>query len=63
MINNIVQLLRPAHWVKNFFVFIPLVFSGAFIKFDAIIDASLAAILFCLASSVVYIANDSKSVE
>ena len=63
MIKNIIQLLRPAHWVKNFFVFIPLIFSGAFIKLDAVIDASLAAMLFCLASSVVYIANDIHDVE
>jgi 4-hydroxybenzoate polyprenyltransferase len=63
MIKNIIQLLRPAHWVKNFFVFIPLIFSGAFIRLDAVIDASLAAMLFCLASSVVYIANDIHDVE
>jgi 4-hydroxybenzoate polyprenyltransferase len=50
--------LRPCHWIKNFFVFAPLVFSGRFTQISYCIRAALAFITFCLFSSAVYIIND-----
>ncbi len=63
MIKSLIQLIRPAHWVKNLFVFVPLVFSGAFTKIDAIIDASLATLMFCFAASAIYIINDIHDIK
>ncbi len=63
MIKNLIQLMRPAQWVKNFFVFVPLIFSGAFINGAAIIDAALATLMFCFAASAIYIINDIHDIE
>jgi 4-hydroxybenzoate polyprenyltransferase len=59
--NNILTLLvilRPHHWLKNTFVFAPLVFSGRFTQLDMCLKAVLAFFSFCLVSSAVYAIND-----
>jgi len=50
--------MRPAHWLKNLFVFAPLVFSGNFDKSAAWVDCLIAVGAFCLLSSAVYVMND-----
>ena len=60
---KILQLMRPAHWVKNIFVFAALVFGG---KLFGPVDEVLLSIgsavggflCFCMASSATYIFND-----
>jgi 4-hydroxybenzoate polyprenyltransferase len=60
---GLIKLMRPKQWVKNGFVFAPLVFSGEMLNPDALTNAFLAALLFCLASSATYIVNDIYDVE
>lgn len=60
---GLLRLMRPKHWVKNGFVLAPLVFTGAFLKADAVGHAVLAMLLFCVASSATYIVNDMHDVE
>jgi len=55
--------MRPRQWVKNSFVLAPLVFAGAFVDRYAVQQALLAMVLFCVASSAVYIVNDIKDIE
>ena len=50
-------LLRPVHWVKNFFVVAPLLFARQ-LSVPLAIEASKAFALFCLAASAVYVLND-----
>ena len=57
------NLMRPKQWVKNGFVLAPLVFAGEFLNIDAVGHASLAVLLFCLASSATYIVNDLHDIE
>jgi 4-hydroxybenzoate polyprenyltransferase len=54
----ILTALRPKHWVKNFLVFIPLIFGQKL--FTAPDNARTAAVFacFCLAASAVYLLND-----
>lgn len=59
----LLTLLRPKQWIKNVFVFSPLVFSGNLTNIAAIIDATIATLLFCVASSTVYIINDYHDIE
>jgi len=52
------QELRIHHWVKNLFVFAPLIFSGNLRNLHAIKQSTLLFILFSFLSSSVYISND-----
>ena len=60
MINtiNLIRLLRPKHWIKNLFVFIPVFVSGNFFDISLLGLSIYGFILFCSASSVIYILND-----
>lgn len=54
----IIKLLRPSHWLKNVFVFMPLFFSGAFLHLELLALSLVAFALFCMVSSAVYCIND-----
>ena len=56
-------LLRPKQWVKNFFVFAPLIFSGMFLNQYALLKSFYDFIFFCIASSAVYIINDICDID
>lgn len=60
---GLLRLMRPKQWVKNGFVFAPLVFSGQFLNGPAVGQTLLAALLFCVASSATYVVNDMRDVE
>lgn len=62
-IINLLKLMRPKQWIKNFFVFGALIFSYSFLNPNKTIAALIAFILFCLISSTVYIMNDILDVE
>ncbi|MDH2337437.1 decaprenyl-phosphate phosphoribosyltransferase [Clostridium perfringens] len=62
-IINLLKLMRPKQWIKNFFVFGALIFSYSFLNLNKTIAALIAFILFCLTSSTVYIMNDILDVE
>lgn len=56
--KNFLKLIRAEQYLKNFFVFAPLFFSGEMIDSSLIENAILAFISFCFASSSIYIIND-----
>ena len=58
MVIEFFKLIRVKQWVKNLFVFAPLIFDGKFTDAHAFLAATLTFISFCLLSSVVYIIND-----
>lgn len=62
-IEGLIKLIRPKQWVKNAFVFAPLIFAGEFLNLASVYTTVLAAFLFCLAASAVYIVNDLKDIE
>jgi 4-hydroxybenzoate polyprenyltransferase len=55
---NLVRALRPADWVKNGFVFPVLIFSGKLTDWGALRAVLLAALIFCVVSSAMYVLND-----
>lgn len=61
--RGLIKLVRPKQWVKNCFVFAPLIFAGEFLHTDSVYSTLLAAFLFCIAASTVYIVNDLKDIE
>ena len=50
--------MRPAQWVKNLFVLLPVVFAQELFVADAQLRAGVAFMLFCALSSAVYLFND-----
>ncbi|HEY3251809.1 MAG TPA: decaprenyl-phosphate phosphoribosyltransferase [Ignavibacteria bacterium] len=63
MLVSLIKLSRPKQWIKNFFVFAPLVFSQHIFEAAYLLPALAAFIVFSLASSAVYIVNDIMDVE
>jgi 4-hydroxybenzoate polyprenyltransferase len=62
-LHHIWASMRPKQWIKNIFVFAALVFDRQLISLDSLWITLVAAILFCLASSLVYIINDLADIE
>jgi len=60
---GVIKLMRPKQWIKNSFVLAPLLFTGEFLNPEAVQQALLATLLFCLASSATYIINDIHDIE
>ncbi len=61
--THYITLLRPKHWAKNLFLFVPSFFAGKFFelgKIELLIGGFLA--FSCLASSI-YIINDYRDIE
>lgn len=50
--------LRPNQWIKNLFIFIPLIFGRKLFIFPQNLDVFLAGLAFCLMSSAGYLIND-----
>ncbi len=63
LLQQYITLLRPHQYIKNLFVFAPLLFSFKFYHMIAVEMALLAFLCFSLLSSSVYILNDIKDVE
>ncbi len=62
-LKSTLKLMRPAQWIKNGFVFMPLVFSGRLYYLEDALKAIGMALAFCLASSATYILNDYLDME
>jgi 4-hydroxybenzoate polyprenyltransferase len=52
------RLMRPNQWVKNVFVFVPLIFSKNLFNFGLFIESFYTFISFCFVASSVYAIND-----
>lgn len=57
------KLLRPSHWAKNLFLYIPLFFAGEIFIFSKVIELLIGFFAFSLIASSIYIINDYKDVE
>jgi len=57
------KLFRVAQWIKNTFVFVPLLFSLNLFHPGYLLKSFGAFVLFCLLSSIVYIINDIADIE
>src|SRR5882672_9960788 len=54
---------RPQEWIKNFFVFAGLLFSGKFNQPHDVLEATLTFISFCAISSAGYYVNDLIDID
>ena len=61
----LIKAMRPRQWMKNLIIYAPLVFDRQFNP-DHLVDilrTTLAFIIFCLISGVVYLTNDIADIE
>jgi 4-hydroxybenzoate polyprenyltransferase len=63
MIKNYFKLFRIPQWIKNTFVFVPLLFSQHLFEGDYFITVLTGFFLFSLVSSMVYIINDIIDID
>ncbi len=55
---NILRLLRPRQWVKNFAIFAAVTFTGELFNPVAVLPVIVGFFIFCAVSSATYIIND-----
>ena len=55
--------IRPQQWLKNLFIFAPLIFSENIFNRSMFLQSLLAFAVFCLLSGALYILNDLKDLE
>lgn len=55
--------IRPQQWLKNLFIFAPLIFSENIFHRSMFLQSLLAFAVFCLLSGALYILNDLKDIE
>lgn len=60
--KNVLKLFRPHQYIKNLFIFAPLLFSFHFDIEDITLTA-ISFILFCLLASSIYILNDLVDIQ
>lgn len=63
MLKAIIISMRPEQWIKNLFVFGPLLFSQNLLDVEKFFAAFLAFLIFCGASGATYLVNDVKDIE
>lgn len=61
--KHYIQLLRPKHWAKNLFLFVPLFFAGKFFDIGEIILVFGGFLAFSFLASSIYIINDYRDME
>ena len=61
--TELIVALRPKHWIKNFFIFLPLIFGSKLFSFHESLQTSVAFFIFSTSSSSVYLVNDVLDIE
>lgn len=56
--KHLLRLLRPAQWIKNLFVFGPVMFGGELLQVSALLQGIIVFFAFSFAASSVYCFND-----
>ncbi len=57
-VDDYVRLIRPAHWVKNGIIIVPLFFTPELVTKAATGAVTVTVTIFCLMTSAVYVFND-----
>jgi len=61
--RNIIRLLRPRQWIKNFAVYGAVLFSGQLFDGETFLIVTYGFFIFCAVSSSIYIVNDIFDIE
>lgn len=63
MIVDYIKVLRPKHYLKNLFIFVPIFFSGNIFNLKDLHTCFLGFVSFSLCASGIYIINDILDIE
>jgi 4-hydroxybenzoate polyprenyltransferase len=63
MLTSVVKTMRPKQWVKNVFIFAPLIFDEKLFNAQYLARTIAGFVLLCLTSGTVYIINDLADIE
>ncbi|OGU54625.1 MAG: hypothetical protein A2V66_17425 [Ignavibacteria bacterium RBG_13_36_8] len=63
MLFEYLKLIRVHHWIKNAFVFVPIIFAKLFFSLDYLNQVILAFFAFSIVSSIIYVFNDLFDIE
>lgn len=63
MMKQYLKLIRVLQWMKNGFLFVPLIFSRHLFEGNFLTESLIGFIAFCFTSSIVYIMNDIVDAE
>lgn len=63
VIIEVIKSLRVQQWIKNFFLFAPLIFSENMFNIPLLLKTIFAFVLFCILSGAAYILNDLQDLE
>jgi 4-hydroxybenzoate polyprenyltransferase len=61
--TGLIKTMRPKQWIKNVFVFAPLVFDKKLAEPNYLVRTIIGFVLLCIVSGTVYIINDVVDVE
>lgn len=61
--SNYLKLFRVNHYIKNLLIFFPIFFNSSIFDKNLLINSSIAFVIFCLITSVVYVFNDIADIE
>ena len=61
--NALLRAMRPAQWVKNLFVFAPILFAHDWDKHGVLLRVVATFAIFCLLASSIYLLNDVADAE
>jgi 4-hydroxybenzoate polyprenyltransferase len=63
MVIAVLQLIRVKHWIKNFFIFIPIFFAGQLLHYELYWPLLEGFLAYGLVASCIYVLNDLKDIE
>ena len=62
-IKDILRLIRPHQYIKNFFIFMPLFFAGQIGNTELLLNVVIAFVAFSITASAIYVLNDYHDIE
>jgi 4-hydroxybenzoate polyprenyltransferase len=60
---SLIRALRPLQWTKSLLVFAALIFTRSVFELDPLMRTIGAFVVFCMASSAIYLINDLQDIE